>query len=342
MTNSASKKLQIYFFVSIFLITIGLMFFIFKPFLSAITISAIIAVVLYPWYQWVVRLLRGHEGLAAFIIITLMLVVVIVPFAFIGKQIFNETLSVYQYLSSPNGVRFDQLPQTVEDLLQKFAPDFNLELNTYIKQAVGWLMGNLGHLFSGTVEVIFGLFLIIISLYFFLKDGKKLKDWLIKISPLDDRYDQTILNRIRQMIYSVVVGTFAIAVVQGILVGLGLFIFRVPNVMLWGMVAGLSALVPGLGTGLVTVPAVLYLFFLGSLPAAIGLGIWSLILVGLVDNILLPFFYSHGNHIHPLLILFSVLGGLAAFGPVGFLLGPIILSIFLALLQIYQLLRDTK
>lgn len=338
MKKIIPNKLQIYFFVGLLLIVTGLMFMLFKPFLSAITIAAILAVALYPWYQRITALLGGRKSLAALLVILLMLLVVIAPLTLIGKQTFNETRSLYQYLSTTPGIQLDQLPDEVRKMVVIFAPDLNLELNTYIQSGAEWLIGNLGRVFSGTIEVLLGLYIVLISLFFFLKDGEKLKDFLIELSPLDDQHDNTIVTRLHQTVFAVVVGTIAIAIAQGILVSIGFLIFGVPNIMLWGMMAALSALVPGVGTSLVTIPAVIYLLFTGNAPAAIGLLIWSIILVGLIDNVLMPVFYSRGNHVHPVLILFAVLGGLSAFGPVGFLLGPIILSIFLALLHISQLL----
>ena len=338
MINPTQDKIKIYFFIGLFLLVTWFLSMLFKPFVGVITIAAIFAVVLYPWYQKLTPLMFGKKGLAALVMVVLTVLVVLAPFAIIGQQIFNETKDVYQYLSSAQGFKVAELPQPVQEFLQTFAPEFNLEFSSYIKTLAGWLLGNLGHIFSSTVEIIVGIFLVLVSLYFFLKDGARFKEWVTKISPLDDEYDDKIFSSLRQIIHAVVIGTLAVALVQGVLVGLGLLIFGVPNVTLWGMVAALSAMIPAIGTGLVTVPAVVYLFFSGQTSAAIGLAIWSVVLVGLVDNILLPFFYSRGNHVHPLLILFAVLGGLIAFGPVGFLLGPIILSIFLALVQIYEML----
>src|SRR3989338_6076728 len=125
MFKTAPNKLQTYFFIGLLLVVTGLMFLLFRPFLSAITIAAILAVVLYPWYQRITLLLRGQKSLAAMLVILLMLLIVIVPFAVIGKQAFNETRSLYQYLSTTSGIQLNQLPDEIEKTIAVFAPDLN-------------------------------------------------------------------------------------------------------------------------------------------------------------------------------------------------------------------------
>jgi predicted PurR-regulated permease PerM len=121
------------------------------------------------------------------------------------------------------------------------------------------------------------------------------------------------------------------------LVGVGFAIFGVPQPIFWGTVAAVMAMVPSVGTALVTIPAILYLAIVGQFLPAIGLLAWSLILVHSIDNFLGPILISRKATIHPFLIFLSVIGGLGFFGPIGFLLGPIVLSISLALLDIYSI-----
>ena len=109
-----------------------------------------------------------------------------------------------------------------------------------------------------------------------------------------------------------------------------------PNPVLWGLVAALAALIPGIGTALILIPAIGYLFFTGSTGAAIGLLIWGVVAVGLIDNFLGPMLVNRGVKIHPFLILLSIFGGLSFFGPVGFVLGPLIIALVFALLEIYR------
>jgi predicted PurR-regulated permease PerM len=153
---------------------------------------------------------------------------------------------------------------------------------------------------------------------------------------LDNKYDEHIFTRIKKTITTIVKGVLLIAIIQGCLAGLGMWIFGVPNPTLWGTVSAVVSLVPGLGTAIIFIPAVAYMFVVGNTAYAIGLLLWGALIVGLVDNFLGPYLYSRGAEINPLVMLFSVLGGLSLFGPIGFIFGPIIVALFFTLIEIYQ------
>jgi len=153
---------------------------------------------------------------------------------------------------------------------------------------------------------------------------------------LQDIHDETIFNKIAIAINSVVRGNLTIAVIQGILTAVGFTIFGVPNPFLWGSVAAISALVPSIGTALVLLPAILFLYFSGETFSALGLFLWGMMAVGLIDNFLGPKLVERGMRLHPFLILLSIFGGISFFGPLGFLLGPLVLSLLFALLEIYS------
>jgi predicted PurR-regulated permease PerM len=157
------------------------------------------------------------------------------------------------------------------------------------------------------------------------------------LSPLANEYDERILRRLEDAISSVVKGKLLIVLIQGILASVGFWLFGIPHPVLFGALTSLAALIPFVGVAVVFVPAVLYLFFAGSVGAAAGLLVAGII-IGSVDNVLGPILFERGLQLHPLLILLSVLGGLAFFGPIGFLAGPVALSLLVALLDIYPLL----
>jgi predicted PurR-regulated permease PerM len=130
-------------------------------------------------------------------------------------------------------------------------------------------------------------------------------------------------------------GTLFIALIQGLLAGVGFWIFGLPQPALWGTLTIITALVPVVGTALIWLPASIYLFSTGVTGMALGLFLWGAILVGSIDNFLRPKLIERYMKVHPFFILISVLGGLSLFGPLGFLLGPLVLSLILALLEIY-------
>lgn len=173
-------------------------------------------------------------------------------------------------------------------------------------------------------------------MFYFLKDGVHLRETIVTLSPLSDDTDKKILERLSVAINAILKGYLFIALVQGALMGLGLWLFGVPNPVLWGVLAGIASLIPTVGTALISVPAILFLFATGARGEAIGLMVWSGVLVASIDNLLTPIVVGKKMSIHPLLVLFSVLGGIVLIGPVGILIGPLTLSFIYTLMSIYQ------
>jgi predicted PurR-regulated permease PerM len=134
----------------------------------------------------------------------------------------------------------------------------------------------------------------------------------------------------------VIKGSLLIALIQGMVSGTGFAIFGVPNPVLLGSVAIIAALIPNVGTAVVLTPAILYLYLTDQVWQSAGLLIWGITAVGLIDNLLGPTLIGRSSKIHPLLILLAVLGGLAFFGPLGFILGPLVISLLFAVLDIYE------
>ena len=338
------EKLQTFFFLSLLLGISTLVIFVFLPYLSVIIVSGTLAVVLYPLYRRIMRVIP-HETFASLITVLIALLVIFIPLFMFGAAVVTQAGELY--LSITNGAKntdfVNQAILLIQEKLKLFAPQATFDFDESLKQLLGWILGKVGVIFSEVTNFILGFVLSMLALYYFLKDGKKLEEMLIALSPLKDTDDREIFHKIHTAVHSVIWGTIVVALVQGILVATGFYIFGVPNGALWGAFAAIAALIPFVGTTIVVLPAVAYLFITGNSLAATGLIIWGATAVGLVDNILTPKLIARGTRLHPLLILFSVLGGLSLFGPSGFLIGPLLLSLFFALLDIYrkQLITDT-
>ncbi|MDO8504890.1 MAG: AI-2E family transporter [Candidatus Liptonbacteria bacterium] len=334
------KKPQLYFLLAILAGTFVLAFFIFRPFLYAFILAAVFAVVFQPIYQKILNLIHGRQGLAALLTILIVVIFIFVPVAFLGIQIFKEAEQLYFSLMGGGGkdAVFSTLNSLIDNLKNYFpsAPEFSAAIDTYLKQLLGWLIDNLGAIFSGLAKLALSSFLFLVSLYYLLKDGEKFKKAVIALSPLSDENDEIISQKLEVAIGSVMKGSLLIAVVQGVVTSAGFVIFGIPNAIFWGSVAAIAALIPGIGTALVVVPAILFLFINGEISAGIGFTIWGVGVVGLVDNFLAPKLLGRGMHVHPLIILLSVLGGIGFFGPIGFLLGPLTISLLFVLLDIYS------
>lgn len=324
-------------------------FFIFAPFLPALVMAAVFAVTLYPVYRWILKQQRERfPSVAALITVVITLALIVTPIAFIGTQVAYEAADTYVGLVYGDGrAAIDTIVAQIDGFIGPMLPtEWDLSgrlsenLNTYAEGGLSWILRHAGSAFSGVAGFLLSLFIFLFALFFLLKDGPRLRAFLIDISPLSDSHDELVLARLTRAVNSVLRGNIAIALIQGSIASVGFFLFGVPSPLLWGSVTAMAALVPGIGTSLVLIPIVLFLFLTGNVPGAIGMAIWGAFAVGLVDNFLSPYLIGTGSQLHPLLILIAVLGGIGFFGAVGIFLGPLTLSLFMALLSIYADIRD--
>ena len=332
-------KSELYFLLILLAGIFILAFFIFKPFLYALILAMVFATIFEPVHKRALAITRERRSMAAFLATISVLIVIVAPLTLLGIQIFQEATGLYSSLTL-NGGATDLsrgIGNTIQNLT-RFSPvpiEFSVDVNQYLKHGLSWLLQHLGSLFANVAKAIAGVFIFLIALYYLFKDGRKLKAGVVALSPLQDIHDETIFNKLGLAINSVIKGNLAVALIQGILTAIGFALFGVPNAALWGSVAAITALIPGIGTALVLLPATLYLFFSGETIFAVGLLVWGMVAVGLVDNFLGPKLAQRGMRLHPFLILLSILGGIGFFGPLGFLLGPLVLSLLFALLEIY-------
>lgn len=332
-------RLQLSFFIAVFLAILVLTFFLFQPYLTTLAVAAVFAVLTYPWYLRLLRVLRSASAAALSTVLAISLIVLI-PLSLIMALLFVELREVSETLRGGDAQTVEELLAPVERRVQAVIPGARLEVEALAGEVLSWLGRNLGSAFASTAQAILALLVGLIAYFFFLRDGKSFAAVAVRYSPLENRYDHQIIRRLERAIHSVIRGALLIALIQGVLAGIGMALFGVPNPVLLGSVAAIGALIPGIGTGLALVPAILYLIVVDQFASAIGLTIWGLVIVGLVDNILLPKLMSHGVSLHPLFILLSVLGGIGLFGASGILLGPLVLSLLYALGDIYFILVD--
>ena len=332
------------YFLMLFLIgALALTTAIFWPFLKPLALAAVFAVVLQGLYQRISRVLGDWPSTAAFLTVIVSVLVILLPLSLVGVLVGNQAHDLYTSLEKGGGQ--DVIAQVLQQANETFSavvPEFDMfsrdisvDINTYTKEALQWITDHAGEIFSSLSQLLLSLFIFFIALYYLLRDGQRVRHMLIELSPLNDREDEGVFDRLELAVNSVIKGNLVIALVQGGLTTLGFTLFGVPNAILWGTVAAVAALIPGIGTGLVFVPAIAFLFFTGANVAALGLLVWGALGVGLIDNLLGPKLVGRGMKLHPLLVLLSVLGGLMYFGPSGIFLGPLSLSLLFAFLSIY-------
>ena len=344
------NKSQYYFFLLILIGVAILAFFIFYSYLTSLLLALVFSVMFRPLHRWISRIFSGgsqSSSLSTFITLAIVAILVITPLIFLAKQIYVESENLYYGLTD-EGERstlitsLNAFSESLSNRLYGVFPAYNFNsfnITRYVQNFLEWSFANLDTIFSSLSKFVIEIFIMLFALFYLLRDGGKFKRDFILMSPLDDNFDEKIFYKLKQAIRSIVVGSLVVGVIQGILTGLGFYIFGVPNPALWGSFAVISALIPGIGTSLVIVPGVIYLFFTSTNIYAFGLLAWGILGVGLIDNFLGPMLINRGGQVHPFLILLSVMGGLAFFGPIGFIAGPLIVALLFALLEIYKSTR---
>jgi len=312
------------------------------PFLTSFILAAILAIVINPVNRWLSR--RVHRlGLATFLttFATVLLLGTILGFA--GFAITQELTATYDALSRrsleeggwPTLVTHtaDRVVDALATRLPVNRDAIRTEFIDRMKAASGYLLNNIGTAVGGATTVFITGVLVTIFLYFLLRYGE---DWIGRLAiltPLDSRTTASILRTVNDAVVANVNGVFAAAVGQGLLLSLGFWFVGVRSPVLWGAVGGLASIIPVVGAPLVWVPVAIAFLLMGSYWKALLLGIWGSLVVGSVDNVLRPFVVGARDKQHPMLIALAAVGGTYAFGALGILLGPLVVSLVAALLK---------
>ena len=310
-----------------------------SPYAIALVTAAIAAIVLAPLDRHL-RVHVRHPRISALILLALVLFLLVGPIATIGVIVVQQAIEVAgSTVANPSWIANFRLEElSLFRALPEFAREQVLALDAVglMRNAAEWASVNVGALFQSGASLVLNLFIFFVALFYFLVDREKIAKEMLILSPLRDSVDHEIAERMVSTVRGVIFGSLIVAVAQGILAGVGLTIFGVPGALLWASMVVIAAQIPMLGTAVIMLPAVAYLFIVGESGAGIGLLVWSVVVVSSIDNVLKPYVVGGRTRMNGLLILVSMLGGLQAFGPIGFILGPTILAAFLVVIELYK------
>ncbi len=338
MPNSTISRSHI--LIALILLTGALCFYIISPFIIPVALAAIFAVVLYPIYTKLRVSVGCHATVAALLSILTLIVCVTLPLSLLGSRLIAEAESVAIALTTPENADFipslaDRIGAKVNTVIPGTLTSVATKAVMLYNQALAWTLAHSGYAFTQTISFIVALFIFLITLFFFLRDADRYSTQFIELSPLSPEDTRALGKRLALTITSVVRGNIIIAIIQGTLATIGFTIFGVPNALIWGLSTSIAAFIPGVGTSLVLVPSIIYLFIVGHTGAGIGLAIWCALAVGTIDNMLGPRLVGSKAQLHPLAVLLSMLGGVSFFGPAGLFLGPVFISLLVGLLSLY-------
>jgi len=331
-----SPRLQTIGFFTLLAIGIILTIFLFWPFLQLIALAGILAVLFSPWHKRIITRIK-FASWSALLTVLFVLLIVLVPLFLMSFVLYKEVGNLYA--SFANGTFNIDRATIVSHLpvqMQAVGSQFLADLGQRLSGIAGYTVQGVTGLLSNVFNFFFALFLVFFTLFYFLRDGGKLKEFFSGILPLSKAHESEIMTKLELAINGIVKGSFLVALAQGGVALVGFFIFGVPQPVIWAAFTVLAALVPNFGTSLALIPAVLYLFLTGHTGAGIGMTIWGAAAVGTIDNFISPRLIGSRTNVHPLLILFSVVGGIQLFGILGFLLGPLVMAIVVALFEIYK------
>ncbi len=334
-------------FVLILVIAISALFLgVIWPFLQPLFLAAIFSGLCRPLFRWFVKLCEGRRSLASALTLLVLFLLIAGPIsAFVGiviKQavgISDEAIPWLQVHLQATGTT-----DAREWLAHRFPPlaDY-LPDQAKIVENVGNAAKTAGHalvagasaMTASTATFLLNLFVMLYAMFFFLKDGTSILERIFYYIPLAHEDEERMLDRLTSVTRATVKGTLLIGLIQGTLAGIGFAVAGIGGAAFWGTLMVLLSVVPGIGATLVWLPAVIYLFVSGHTTAGTLLGIWCAAIVGTVDNVLRPTLVGKDAKMPDLLIMVGTLGGLFLFGPIGFIIGPVICGLFLTAWDIY-------
>jgi predicted PurR-regulated permease PerM len=316
------------------------------PFLIPLLLGALLAGLCDPLYRWVTRLLGGRRSLAAGITLLILFVLIVGPLsAFVGvvvKQalaVSNQALPwVQEHFGAVSAFNaHDWLARRFPALAQ-YVPEQDqiVDSAAQLAKATGtYLVGGATQLTASTATFLLNLFVMLYAMFYFLRDGGAILKKILYYTPLSHGDEVRVLERLRSVTRATIKGTVVIGIIQGTLAGIGLWFAGLPSAAFWGTIMAVLSIIPGIGAALVWLPAVIYLFVIGEKLTATLLLIWCSAVVGTIDNMLRPKLVGKDAKMPDLLILIGTLGGLFLFGPIGFIIGPLVCGLFLTVWEIY-------
>ncbi|MCP4258517.1 MAG: AI-2E family transporter [Planctomycetes bacterium] len=314
-----------------------------RQFLMAIFLAGIFSALAHPFYLRLKKWFGGRRALASFVTLMLIILLVLIPFitllGIVTAQAIKVGESVMPWIQKQHAT-----PAAFTDFLKsmpfydQIEPYRNLifeKAGEIVSIISGFLINSLSSATMGTANFIFMAFIMLYTMFFFLMDGDQLLDKILYYLPLQDKDERRLLNKFTSVTRASLRGTVIIGIVQGALGGLAFAAVGIPSAVFWATIMAVLSIIPALGATLVWGPAAIILVFSGNYMKAAGLTAFCGLVVGLADNFLRPRLVGKDTEMHDLLILFGTLGGIAMFGVMGIIIGPILAALFTTIWEIY-------
>ncbi len=346
-----TSRNRFYFFTMLFF-TISLAYLtylIIRPFLVPIAWAIVLSVVFYPVYAYMRRYIKW-KSIASALTLIVVIAIILGPFSYLAVNLTRELKDFANFLNTTGLVKFDEWLKSPQVLwLQEKIKDFlnlkDFDLGTLITQNISSFGKNILRNLTRGVANIFVVFInfavMVFAMFFILRDAP---DFMVKIRdylPFSREQKNRLESQIKDMVISTIYGGVIVGLIQGILGGITFFFLGLGSPVLLGTAIGFMSFIPGLGAASVWVPVVGYLLIQKAFAKAIILLLVGTLVISMVDNILKPIIISGRTRMHMLIIFFSVVGGLNIFGLLGLILGPLIVALFVSVLEIFRNLEES-
>ena len=316
------------------------------PFFKPLLLGALLAGLFHPLYRWITRLLGGRASLGAAVTLLVLLVLGLGPVsAFLGI-VLQQALTMSdqaipwltQHLGAASTFNVNEWVVQRFPALAKYMPSQEQmleQVGNVAKTTGAFLVGFASRMTATTAAFVLNLFVMLYAMFFFFRDGHKILERIFYYTPLSDEDETRMLTQFASITRATVKGTLVIGIIQGALAGIAFWVAGIEGAALWGTIMTILSIIPGIGAALVWVPVVIILYVTGQYLTATLLAAWCAAVVGTVDNFLRPVLVGRDAKMPDLLILIGTLGGLFLFGPIGFIVGPIVCGLFLTVWDIY-------
>ena len=309
-----------------------------KPFVPAITWALVLTVIAHPLHDRLLALWPRWPSLAAGLSVVVVTMAIALPTTFLAREMGSE--AVDSVATARKLLDTDHWKQAIERFPQ-LAPlskwiQREVDLDAQVEEVTGGVARSVRGALAKAVDIAVMALVTLFLLFYFLRDKYRILSKLEQFVPLSPAENQQVRDNIRDTLGAVVFGTLAVAAVQGTLGGLMFWWLDLPSPILWGAVMAILAILPLFGAALIWLPAAAYLALSGDWDKALLLTAWGTVVIGLIDNLLYPLLVKNRLRIHTVPVFISVLGGVFVFGASGFVLGPLVLAVALALIDIWR------
>ena len=313
-----------------YLTALVLTFLIFRPFIAFIILGTILVMFLYPLNKRL-QTYVPNKTVSSLLMTLLTLVIIVIPITFIVATVTDEARTVYDQITD---LELEELNQLVTDYTG-LEVDVEEQVIPILRDVRDYLTGSIRSIIGYASELLVKLFVMLFVLYYGFKEGDKIVKKVMDLLPFSKKHKQELFDNVKSVIWGVLYGQLLVAILQGLAGGLAFWILGLKNPMFWGLVMGILSFIPLLGPPLVWVPVALFNLYQANIFVGVGLIIFGILIMN-IDNVLKPKIIGSRVGLHPLIVLIGILGGIALFGVIGFIIGPIILSLSLIIIRFFN------